>query len=126
MYDVLSSIYARFFYQRRSRFLSLLTRSGIYGRTKIDVITKLELFEALLAYILQSSTALDETARALAPDTLESAGFDVLVVSLDVARIVLSDVIHPYSNPFITRFLLRFIAVTRLKRKFSLELRKRR
>jgi hypothetical protein len=91
---------------------------------QIKTISK-QLYDALLAYLIQSSTALDGTARALAPDPLQTFRVEVLNDSLDSARVLLSKVIHSYSNPFIYRFLLLFIAATRLERKFLLDLHKR-
>jgi hypothetical protein len=52
-----------------------------------------QLYDALLDYLIQSSTALDDTARALAPDPLQAARVDVLNDSLDLARVLLSKVI---------------------------------
>jgi hypothetical protein len=60
-----------------------------------------KLYDALAAYIIQSSTALDETARALAPDPIHASRVDVLNNALDSARVLLSKVIHPCSNPSI-------------------------
>jgi hypothetical protein len=54
-----------------------------------------QLYDSFLAYLIQSSVAMDETARALAPDTLQAARVDVLNDSLDSARVLLSLVIHP-------------------------------
>jgi hypothetical protein len=89
------------------------------------IISK-QLYDALLAYLIQSSTALDETARALASDPLHEARVELLNESLDSGRVLLSKVTRSCSNPFIYRFLLLFIAVTRLERKFLLDLHKRR
>jgi hypothetical protein len=54
-----------------------------------------QLYDALLAYLIQSSTALDETARALELDPLHSSRVDVLNDSLASARVLLSKVINP-------------------------------
>jgi hypothetical protein len=64
-----------------------------------------KLYDALLAYLIESSTTLDETVRALAPDPLQSSRVDVLNDALDSARVLLSKVIHPYSNTFLIDFL---------------------
>jgi hypothetical protein len=73
-----------------------------------------QLYDALLAYLIQSSIAMDETSRALAPDPLHTSRVDVLNESLYSARVLLSKVINSCSNPFIIRFLLLFIAAKRL------------
>jgi hypothetical protein len=53
-----------------------------------------QLYDALLDYLIQSSTALDETSRALASDPLHSSRVNVLKDSLDSARVLLSKVIY--------------------------------
>jgi hypothetical protein len=88
--------------------------------------TKLSLFDALLAYLFQSSAAMDDTARALAPDPLHAARVAVLNDALDSARVLLSKVIIPCFNPFMNRFPHLFIVMARLERILLLDLRKRR
>jgi hypothetical protein len=85
-----------------------------------------QLYNAFSAYLIQSSAALDDTARALSPDPLQAGRVDVLNDSLDSARVLLSMVIHPSSNPSSIRFLLRFIAVAKLERKLLRDLWKKR
>jgi hypothetical protein len=58
--------------------------------------TKLALFDALMAYLYESSSALDETARALASNPLHSARVDILNESLNSARVLLSKVNLPF------------------------------
>jgi hypothetical protein len=54
----------------------------------------IELYDAFLAYLIQSSAALNETARALSPDPLQAARVDALKTSLDSAKVLLSKVSH--------------------------------
>jgi hypothetical protein len=96
-------------------FSQELLRQGTSILIKMDDQTKTIskiLYDALLSYLIQSSTALGDTARAIAPDPLHAARIVVLNDSLASARVLLSKVIHPYSNPFFIRFPLLFIAVT--------------
>jgi hypothetical protein len=64
-----------------------------------------KLYDALLAYLFQSSTALYETSRALAPDPLQSSRVDVLIDSLDSARVLLSKVLQFILLSFLIDFL---------------------
>jgi hypothetical protein len=58
--------------------------------------TKLSLFDALLAYLIQSSSAMDGTIKALATGALVSP-LD-LNEAIDSAKVLLSKVFHPYIN----------------------------
>jgi hypothetical protein len=58
--------------------------------------TKLALFDALLAYLIQSSTAIDGTIKALATGALVSPL--VLIEAIDSAKVLLSKVIHVSAN----------------------------
>jgi hypothetical protein len=58
--------------------------------------TKFALFDALLAYLIQSSTAMDGTIKALAAGALVSPL--VLNEAIDSAKVLLSKVIHSSSN----------------------------
>jgi hypothetical protein len=82
------------------------------------------LYDALVAYIIQSSSALHDTAKALALDPLHAARVVVLTESLDSAKVLLSKVVLPFSN--IIRYLPLFIADTRPESKYWLAQRKRR
>jgi hypothetical protein len=57
--------------------------------------TKLALFDALLSYLFQSSTAMDGTIKALATGALASL---VLNEAFDSAKVLLSKVILLYIN----------------------------
>jgi hypothetical protein len=60
--------------------------------------TKFALFDGLWAWFIQSYSAMDATAKALAPDPLQSVHVALLTESLDSAKILLSNVsIHPSS-----------------------------
>jgi hypothetical protein len=63
-------------------------------------LTKLALFDSLLAYLIQSSSAMDGTIKALASGALVSPL--VLTEAIDSAKVFLSMVIHP----FLTKRLL--------------------
>ena len=65
---------------------------------------KLALFDALLAYLIQSSTAMDGTIKSLASGALVSPL--VLNEAIDSAKVLLSKVIDPSIND---RLLLLFI-----------------
>jgi hypothetical protein len=66
--------------------------------------SKVALFDELLAYVIQSSHAMDATVRALAPDPLFIPQVVLLNESLDSTRVLLSKVlIYPFSY---TRFPL--------------------
>jgi hypothetical protein len=56
--------------------------------------TKLALFDALLAYLIKSYTAMDGTIKALATGALVSPL--VLDEAIDSAKVLLSKVMHPY------------------------------
>jgi hypothetical protein len=58
--------------------------------------TKLSLFDALLAYLIQSSSAMDGTINALATGALVSP-LD-LNEAIDSAKVLLSKVFHRYIN----------------------------
>jgi hypothetical protein len=59
------------------------------------IISK-QLYDAFLAYLFQSSTALDASTKALALDPLHSVHVTLLTESLDSAQILMSKVsIHP-------------------------------
>jgi hypothetical protein len=58
--------------------------------------TKLALFDALLAYLIQSSTAMDGTIKALATGALVSPLY--LNEAIDSAKVLLSKVFHPNIN----------------------------
>jgi hypothetical protein len=60
--------------------------------------TKLALFDALLAYLIQSSTAMDGTIKALATGALFSPPLLVLNEAIDSAKVLLSKVIHSSIN----------------------------
>jgi hypothetical protein len=53
---------------------------------------KVALFDDLLACVIQSSHAMDETFRALAPDPLHAARVILLNDSLDSTRVLLTKV----------------------------------
>jgi hypothetical protein len=55
------------------------------------------LYDALVAYLIQSSAALKDTSKALALDKSHSARVVALNDSLDSAKILLSKVIRPLS-----------------------------
>jgi hypothetical protein len=58
--------------------------------------TKLALFDGLWTWFIQSYSTMDATAKALAPDPLQSAHVAILTEALDSAKILLSKVsIHP-------------------------------
>jgi hypothetical protein len=60
--------------------------------------SKVALFAELLACLIQSSHAMDEAAKALAPDPLHAARIILLNDSLDSTRVLLSKVfLHPFS-----------------------------
>ena len=59
----------------------------------MDDQTKLALFDQLVVYLIQSSSALDQTARALAPDTLRAALVELLNGSLDSAKVLMTKVL---------------------------------
>jgi hypothetical protein len=60
---------------------------------------KVALFDGLLACVIQSSHAMDETARALAPEPIHAPQVLLLNDSLDSTRVLLSKVLtHPSSN----------------------------
>jgi hypothetical protein len=54
--------------------------------------TKLDLFDCLWAWFIQSYAVIDATAKALAPDPLQSVHVALLTESLDSAKIFLSKV----------------------------------
>jgi hypothetical protein len=54
--------------------------------------TKLALFDGLWAWFIQSYSAMDATAKALAPDPLQSVHVALLTESLDSGKILLSSV----------------------------------
>jgi hypothetical protein len=55
-----------------------------------------QLYDAFLAYLIQSSTALDASTKALALVPLHSVHVSLLTESLDSAKILMSKVsIHP-------------------------------
>jgi hypothetical protein len=54
--------------------------------------TKLALFDGLWNWFIQSYSAMDATAKALAPDPLQSVHVALLTESLDSAKILLSKV----------------------------------
>jgi hypothetical protein len=54
--------------------------------------TKLALFDGLWNWFIQSYAAMDATAKALAPDPLQSAHVALLTESLDYAKILMSKV----------------------------------
>jgi Na+/phosphate symporter len=58
--------------------------------------TKLALFDALLTYLIQSSSAMDGTIKALATGALVSPL--VLNEAIDSAKVLLSKVIQPSIN----------------------------
>jgi hypothetical protein len=59
---------------------------------------KVALFDELLACVIQSSHAMDDTAKALAPDPLHAARIILLNDSLDSTRVLLSKVLIVLSN----------------------------
>jgi hypothetical protein len=71
--------------------------------------SKVVLFDELLACVIQSSHAMDETAKALSSDPLHSSRVLLLNESLDSTRVLLSKVlIHP---SFYIRFPLLLIVL---------------
>jgi hypothetical protein len=54
--------------------------------------TKLALLDGLWAWFIQSYSAMDATAKALAPDPLQSVHVSLLTKSLDSAKILMSKV----------------------------------
>jgi hypothetical protein len=61
--------------------------------------SKAELFDELLACVIQSSYAMDETVNAIASDPVHSPQVLLLNDSLESTRVLLSKVvIHPSSN----------------------------
>jgi hypothetical protein len=78
------------------------------------VESKAALFDELLACVIQSSHAMDEAVKALAPEPLHAARVLLLNDSLDSTRVLLSKVLlHPSSN---LRFLLLLILDGRQKK----------
>jgi hypothetical protein len=73
---------------------------------KMNDQTKLALFDSLLAYLIQSSSAMDGTIKALATGALVSPL--VLNEAIDYAKVLLSKVIHPFVND---RLLLLIIVM---------------
>jgi hypothetical protein len=67
--------------------------------------TKLALFDALLAYLIQSSAAMDGTIKALATGALVTPL--VLNEAIDSAKVLLSKVLHTSFN---VRLPLLYIA----------------
>jgi hypothetical protein len=61
-------------------------------KSKMNNDTKIALFDGLWAWFIQSYSAMDATAKALAPDPLHSAHVALLTESLDSAKILLSKV----------------------------------
>jgi hypothetical protein len=74
-------------------------KKRLQSTIKMNDQTKLSLFDALLAYLFQSSSAMNDTVGALLLDPLQSSRVDVLNDSLDSARVLLSKVNHQCSNP---------------------------
>jgi hypothetical protein len=75
--------------------------------------TKLALFDSLIAYLIQSSSAMDGTIKALATGALVSPL--VLNEAIDSAKVLLSKVvIHPFLND---RSLLLIIVMGNLERR---------
>jgi hypothetical protein len=68
----------------------------------MDNQTKLALFDALLSYLIQSSTAMDGTIKALATGALVSPL--VLNEAIDSAKVLLSKVIYPSINSLLDCF----------------------
>jgi hypothetical protein len=95
--SALENIMESFFFKKKDQAIKM-------DDDQTKTISK-KLYDALLAYLIESSTTLDETARALAPDPLQSSRVDVLNDALDSARVLLSKVIHSYSNTFLIDFL---------------------
>jgi hypothetical protein len=64
---------------------------------------KVALFDELLACVIQSSHAMDETARALTPEPLHTSRVLLLNDSLDSTRVLLTKVlIHPFILDFLS------------------------
>jgi hypothetical protein len=61
----------------------------------------LERYNKLVAYLIQSSDAMDETARSLASDPLHASRVKLLKESLALARALLTEVL--YSQPYLLR-----------------------
>jgi hypothetical protein len=54
--------------------------------------TKLAMFDSLWNWFIQSYAAMDATAKALAPDPLQSVHVALLTESLDTAKFLMSKV----------------------------------
>jgi hypothetical protein len=58
--------------------------------------TKLALFDSLKANLFQSSSAMDDSIKALVLDPMQASRVDVLNDALDSARVLLSKVNHHF------------------------------
>jgi hypothetical protein len=86
--------------------------------------SKVALFDELLACVIQSSHAMNETTKALSVDPLHFRQVVLLNDSLDSTKVMLSKVlINPSSN---IRFPLLCILVGRLEKRSLLEPRRKR
>jgi hypothetical protein len=74
---------------------ALTTRQFKRG-SKMNDQTKLALFDALKAYLFQSSSAMKDSIKALVLDPLLASRVDVLNDALDSARVLLSKVNHHF------------------------------
>jgi hypothetical protein len=73
-------------------------------KSQMNDQTKLALFDALLAYLIQSSTAMDGTIKALSTGALVSP--HILNEAFDSAKVLLSKVIHHSLNLDCISFVL--------------------
>jgi hypothetical protein len=73
------------------------------------------LFSSFVDYLLQSSAAMDATARGLASDSMHSFQLFLLKDSIDSAKVLLSQVIPPFILIF-SRFPLQSILKESLER----------
>jgi hypothetical protein len=74
----------------------LFEKKRIKTKSHMNDQTKLALFDALLAFLIQSSTAMEGTIKALASGALVSPL--VLNEAIDSAKVLLSKVIYPSIN----------------------------
>jgi hypothetical protein len=83
-----------------------------------------ERYDKLVAYLIQSTDAMDATFRALEPYPLHSSQVFLLNESLDSARVLLSEVlIHQFNPP--RSHLLSIVKENREKKSFPEQRRRR-
>jgi hypothetical protein len=93
-------------YSSEARYLHLIShvdggteltkKTTTSTKSQMNDQTKLALFDALLAYLIQSSSAMDGNIKALATGSLVSPL--VLNEAIDSAKVLLSKVIHKSAN----------------------------